>query len=125
MFTLDELTLFFWNNSNDTRSQQEGETKDKVIVGWVRATHQQGAASASGSQSSYALAHCLKASHVSSNSVPSSQAMISVTRLAVVRFTNILDQVQTRTRPNVQVQVHGSWRDRTLIEVQVQHIGRT
>jgi len=79
MFTLDELTLFFWNNSNDARSQQEGETKDKVVVGWVRATHQQGAASVSGSQSSYALARCSKASHVLSNSVPSSRAMISVT----------------------------------------------
>jgi len=79
MFTLDELTLFFWNNGNDAKSQQEGETKDKVVTGWVCATHQQGAASASGSQSSYALACHLKASHVSSNSVPSLWAMISVT----------------------------------------------
>ena len=79
MFTLDKLTLFFWNNSNDARSQREGETKDKVIAGWVHSTHQQEAASASGSQSSYALARRSKASNVSSNSVPSSQAMIRVT----------------------------------------------
>ena len=79
MFTLDELTLFFWNNSNDARSQWEGKTKDKVIVGWVHSTHQQEAASVSGSQSSYALAHCSKASNVSSNSVLSSWAMIRVT----------------------------------------------
>ena len=31
-------------------------------------------------------------------------------RLTVVRFANILDQVRTRTRHNVQVQVHGSGR---------------
>ena len=46
-------------------------------------------------------------------------------RLAVVRFANILDQVRTQTRPNVQVRVHGSWQDRTSIGVQVQHLGRT
>ena len=79
MFTLDKLTLFFWNNSNDARSQQEGETKDKVVAGWVYATHQQEAMSVSGSQSSYALAHRLKASNVSSHSVPSLRAMIRVT----------------------------------------------
>ena len=79
MFTLDKLTLFFWNNSNDARSQWEGETKDKVIAGWVHSTHQQEAASASGSQSSYALACHSKASNVSSNSVPFSWAMIRVT----------------------------------------------
>src|SRR5712691_8223714 len=79
MFTLDKITLFFWNISNDARSQREGETKDKVIAGWVRATRQQGASSASGSRSSHALTHPSKASKVLSNSVLSSQAVTRVT----------------------------------------------
>ena len=79
MFTLDEITLFFWNISNDARSQREGETKEKIVAGWVRANRQQGASSASGSQSSRALTHRSKASKVSSNSVPSSQAVTRVT----------------------------------------------
>ena len=76
MFTLDEITLFFWNLSNDARSNREGETKDKFVASWVGATHQQEVASASGSQS---LVQRSKASNVSSRSVPSSWAVVRVT----------------------------------------------
>ena len=79
MFTLDEITLFFWNVSNDARSQREGDTKDKIVAGWVHATRRQEALSASGSQSSHALTHRSKASKVSSMSVPSSQVVTRVT----------------------------------------------
>ena len=76
MFTLDEITLFFWNLSNDTRSNREGGTKDKFVASWVGAIHQQEVASASGSQS---LVQCSKASNVSSRSVPSSRAVVRIT----------------------------------------------
>ena len=79
MFTLDEITLFFWNVSNDARSKREGETKDKFVASWVGATSQQDAASATGSQSSHALASRSKASNVSSCSVSSSRAVVKVT----------------------------------------------
>lgn len=92
MFTLDEITLFFWNVSNDARSQREGVTKDKVVAGWVRATRrQQEALSASGSQSSYALTHRSKASKVSSKSVPSSH----VSRVTAGKFQMSDDNAYT------------------------------
>lgn len=78
MFTLDEITLFFWNLSNDARSQWKGETKDKFVATWVDAAHQQEVASASRSQSSRALAYHSKASGVSSHSVPSSRDVVGV-----------------------------------------------
>ena len=77
MFTLDEMTLFFWNASNDARSQREGETKNKTVAGWVN--RQQEASSTTGSQSSRALTHRSKASEVSTHSVPSLRAVAKVT----------------------------------------------
>lgn len=79
MFTLDDITLFFWNISNDARSQREGKTKEKDIAGWVHAIRQQKTSSASGSQSSRALTHRSKASKLSSNSFSSSQVVTTVT----------------------------------------------
>ena len=77
MFTLDEMTLFFWNVSNDARSQQEGETKNKTVAGWVN--HQQEASSTTGSQSSHALTHRSKSSEVSTYSIPSLWAVAKIT----------------------------------------------
>ena len=77
MFTLDEMTLFFWNVSNDARSQREGETKNKTVTGWVNC--QQEALSTTGSQSSHALTHRSKASEVSTYSVPSLRAVAKIT----------------------------------------------
>ena len=90
MFTLDEITLFFWNVSNDARSKREGETKTKLVASWVGETYQQKAVSAtgSGSQSSYALAHRSKASNLSSYSVPSSQAVVRVTATSKHRLSD-------------------------------------
>jgi len=79
MFTLDEITLFFWNDSNDARSKREGETKDKFVASWVGASHQQEVTSTSGSQSSHALVHHSKASNISSRSVLSSRAVVRTT----------------------------------------------
>ena len=79
MFTLDNITLFFWNDSNDARSKQQGETKDKFVATWVGTTHRQGVTSTSGSQSSYALVHRLEVSNVSSHSVPSLQVVVRAT----------------------------------------------
>jgi hypothetical protein len=56
----------------------------------VGETYQQEVASAtrSGSQSSYALAHCSKASNLSSYSVPSSQAVVRVTATGKHRLSD-------------------------------------
>ena len=79
MFTLDDITLFFWNDSNDARSKRQGETKDKFVATWVGATHRQGVTSTSGSQSSHALVHRSEVSYVSSCSVPSSRVVVRTT----------------------------------------------
>ena len=87
MFTLDEITLFFWNLSNDARSKREGATKDKFVASWVGATretsHEARASAASESQSSHALARSkpsnLRTSRsISSRSVQSSQAVVNI-----------------------------------------------
>ena len=79
MFTLDDITLFFWNDSNDARSKRQGETKDKFVTTWVGTTHWRGVTSTSGSQLSHALVCHLEASNVSSCSVPSSQVVVRAT----------------------------------------------
>ena len=79
MFTLDNITLFFWNNSNDARSKWQGETMDKSVATWVGTTHWQGVTSTSRSQSSYALVHCSEVSNVSSCSVPSLWVVVRAT----------------------------------------------
>jgi hypothetical protein len=87
MFTLDEITLFFWNLSNDARSNREGATRDKFVASWVGAaretSHVARASVTSGSQSSHAFARAkpsnLRTSHsISSRSVQSSQAVVNV-----------------------------------------------
>jgi len=79
MFTLDDITLFFWNDSNDARSKRQGETKDKFVATWVGTTHRRGVTSTSGSQSSHALVRHSEASNVSSRSVPSSRVVVRAT----------------------------------------------
>jgi len=79
MFTLDDITLFFWNDSNDARSKWQGETKDKFVATWVGTTHWRGVTSTSGSQSSHALVRHSEASNVSSRSVPSSWVVVRAT----------------------------------------------
>ena len=86
MFTLDEITLFFWNLSNNARLKQEGATRNKFIASWVGSTQESSyVASASEPQSLHALAaHHSKPSDVctshsvSSRSIPPSWAVVKV-----------------------------------------------